>query len=370
MCSRHLSFGPVSSALWMLRSTLFAWGMLGLATANPSHAALEDEDLAQVYGGKGFVSIATGSVQPVARAPAIASVITAADIEAIGARTVEEALVMVPGLHVSRSSLIYNPIYSFRGIQTQFNPQVLVLVNDVPQTSIFGGDRGNAWGTVPVELISRIEVMRGPGSALYGADALTGVINIVTKTPEELKGSRLYGSYGSYQSTEGTATHAVAEGPVQYMAFVHVGRTDGPDQTVRADQQTGWDHRFGTSASKAPGPLNLSVRAVDAGFDMRFDDFIFRGSWKKRMDVGTSVGVASALDPNGNGWGDRYNLDLGWHNATSFKDWDLSLRATYDDANEQADLTLLPAGAAFPPISSFPNGILGDLGKWQRQSRS
>src|SRR5574337_1806620 len=236
MCSRHLSFGPVSSALWMLRSTLFAWGMLGLATANPSHAAVEDEDLAQIYGGKGFVSIATGSVQPVARAPAIATVITAADIEAVGARTVDEALVMVPGLHVSRSSYFYNSIYAFRGIQTQYNPQVLVLVNDVPQTSIFGGDRGTAWGSVPVELISRIEVMRGPGSALYGADALTGVINIVTKSPDELKGSRVYGSYGTYQSGDLMASHAASDGPLQLAAYVRAGTTDGPDNTIRADR--------------------------------------------------------------------------------------------------------------------------------------
>jgi outer membrane receptor protein involved in Fe transport len=343
------------------------WSCLSLA-AMAGTATPDEEDLAQIYGGKGFVSIATGSVQPVTRAPAVATVITAADIEAIGARTVEDALVMVPGLHVSRSSYFYNSIYSFRGIDTQFNPQVLVLVNDVPLTSVLLGDRGSGSGTIPVELISRIEVMRGPGSALYGADALTGVINIITKSPEELKGSRLYGSYGTYQTGELIASHGVAEGPVQYVGYVRVGKTDGPDETIRADRQTGLDHLFGTSASKAPGPLNLGMEGVDAGVDMRFEDFTLRANYKRRTDVGTAVGVASALDPKGNGWGDRLGLDFGWRNNKLANDWDLSLRATYTHTNEHSKLILFPPGVAFPPISTFSDGILGNVATWQRQS--
>lgn len=359
----------------LLRATRLAlamWGCLGLAFAATAAAPPpEEEDLAQIYGGKGFVSIATGSVQPVARAPAIATVITAADIEAIGARTVDEALVMVPGLHVSRSSFFYNPIYSFRGVDTQYNPQVLVLLNDVPLTSVFLGDRGTAWGSVPVELISRIEVMRGPGSALYGADALTGVINIITKTPAEQEGTRVYGSYGTYQSSELTATQARGEGPLQYSGFLHVAQTDGPDQTVRADRQTELDAMLGTSASRAPGPLNLGVKGVDAGFDVRYEDFILRAGYKNRSDVGTAVGVASALDPKGTGWGDSYALDFGWRNTNLVKNWDLSVRATYEDSNDHSDPTLFPPGVAFPPITpvgSFPDGMRSKISKWERQA--
>lgn len=369
MPASHLTFELPSGALRVVARALAAWGALGLGALAYAGEALEEDDLVQIYGGKGFVSIATGSVQPVARAPAIATVITAADIEAIGARTVEDALVMVPGLHVSRSAYFNNPIYSFRGVHTQFNPQVLVLVNDVPQTNVFGGDRGTAWGTVPVELISRIEVMRGPGSALYGADAVTGVINIITKSPEEQKGTRLYGSYGSYQSAAATLAHGSTDGPIHYSAFVHVGRTDGADGTIRADRQTQLDALFGTSASRAPGAQNLGLRAVDAGFEARYEDFTLRGNAKKRDDVGTSVGVANALDPHGKGWEERYSLDLGWRNNSLFKNWDLSLRAAYDDYNDHADLTLLPAGATvFPFVSTFPQGMLGEVSKWQRQS--
>ena len=61
-----------------------------------------------------------------------------------------------------------------------------MLINGIPITNLFQGDRNLVWGGMPVEAISRIEVIRGPGSALYGADAFAGVINIVTKTPMRL----------------------------------------------------------------------------------------------------------------------------------------------------------------------------------------
>ena len=131
-------------------------------------AQAEEEELAMAYGDKSFVSIATGSRQPIARAPSVASVITSEDIKAIGAADLDEVLETVPGIHVARSPLGYNPIYTIRGIYSQYNPQVLMLVNGIPITGVIFGDRSNIWGGMPVENISRIEVIRGPGSAIYG----------------------------------------------------------------------------------------------------------------------------------------------------------------------------------------------------------
>src|SRR5665647_3955438 len=126
----------------------------------------EEDELALAYGDKSFVTIATGSKQPIARAPSVASVITAEDIQAIGASDIDEVLETVPGLHVSRSPIGYNPIYTIRGISTQYNPQVLMLVNGIPVTAAYVGDRSQIWAGMPVENIARIEVIRGPGSCL------------------------------------------------------------------------------------------------------------------------------------------------------------------------------------------------------------
>jgi iron complex outermembrane receptor protein len=97
----------------------------------------EEEDLALVYGDKSTVSIATGSHQAITRAPSAATVITSRDIEAMGVTDLDQALESVPGLHVSMNNIASNPIYSFRGISTIHNPQVLMLVNGIPITNVF-----------------------------------------------------------------------------------------------------------------------------------------------------------------------------------------------------------------------------------------
>ena len=123
----------------------------------------EEEALIELYGDEEVISIATGNAQPISRAPAVASVITAKEIREMGATDIDDVLETVPGLHVARSNIGYNPIYTFRGIYSGQNPQVLMLVNGIPITNFFSGDRNLVWGGFPVESISRIEVIRGPG---------------------------------------------------------------------------------------------------------------------------------------------------------------------------------------------------------------
>jgi outer membrane cobalamin receptor len=133
----------------------------------------DEEDLAQSYGEQPYVTIATGTRQATARAPAITTVITAADIAAMGAIDLDDVLETVPGVHVSRFTQGFSPAYVIRGVNLGSNPQVLMLINGVPITKLYAGNRGNIWGGYPVENIARVEIIRGPGSALYGADAAT-----------------------------------------------------------------------------------------------------------------------------------------------------------------------------------------------------
>lgn len=76
----------------------------------------DEEELAQAFGDQATISIATGAKQPISRAPAVATVITAADIEAMGATDLDEVLETVPGFHVARSTQGYSPVYVVRGV--------------------------------------------------------------------------------------------------------------------------------------------------------------------------------------------------------------------------------------------------------------
>lgn len=336
---------------------------LAFAWAAGAHAApqTEEEELALAYGDKTFVSIASGSRQPIARAPSVASVVTAEDIAAIGAADLDEVLETVPGLHVARS-IGYNPIYTIRGISTQYNPQVLVLVNGIPITGVYFGDRSQIWGGMPVENIARIEVIRGPGSALYGADAFSGVINIITKTATDIGGTELGLRAGSFDSRDGWIQYGGVLGSYSVAAYLRAGSTDGQRRIITADALT--DTPFPTLA---PGPVNLGRETIDGRFDLSCGKWRLRAGYQRRdngNNGSTGAGVASALDPTGSNFGQRTSADLTYQDTNFAPDLDVTAQASYLHIVEQSDLTLYPPG--FP---GFPEGVIGNPDKWERHLR-
>ena len=271
-------------------SVYLVLALLAMAWSVSSYAATqsEEDELALAYGDKSFVSIATGSKQPIARAPSVATVITEEDIKAIGAADIDEVLETVPGLHVSRSPIGYNPIYTIRGIDTQYNPQVLMLVNGIPITGVFVGNRSQIWGGMPVENIARIEVIRGPGSALYGADAFAGVINIITKTAADINGTELGMRAGSFNSGDAWLQYGGNTHGFDTAAYLRVGHTDGQHQIIDADVLTG------TPYSLAPGPVNVGHDAIDGRIDFSRNKWKLRAGIQQRSNGGSGAGAASA----------------------------------------------------------------------------
>jgi outer membrane receptor protein involved in Fe transport len=333
-----------------------------------AQTASEEEELAQVYGDKTTISIATGAPQALRRAPAVATVITAQDIAAMGATGIDEVLESVPGIHVSRSSNSHAPLYLIRGIHSEFNAQTLMLLNGVPLTTLFVGNRGLGWGDMPIENIARIEIIRGPGSALYGADAFSGVINVITKTAADVGGAELGVRVGSFRSRDGWAQYGGRLGGYDLAAYLRVGSTDGQRETVAADQQTLLDGAFNTGASLAPGAMNTGFKAVDASADVSRGKLRLRGSYKLRDDLQTGAGVAGALDPVGRYRIQRVTSDLSWSDLELGEDWRGTLTASHLNYQQtfNVPLQLFPPGAFG---GSFPKGMLGAPSTWERQLR-
>jgi outer membrane receptor protein involved in Fe transport len=344
----------------------------------------EEEALLQIYGDEEMISIATGSRRPIAKAPAVASVITAEDIKAIGGTDLDEVLETVPGLHVARSFIGYNPIYTFRGIYSDFNPQVLVLINGIPTTNLFQGDRHQIWGGMPVEAIARIEVIRGPGSALYGADAFAGVINIITKTNQDIEGTEVGVRPGSFDTWDAWALHGGTWGGFDVAAVLEYHVTSGQREIIDADAQTVFDDLFGTSASLAPGPVNLQRENFDARLDIARGDWRLRAGLQRRRDWGNGAGVAQALDPNNRFASDRWNVDLTYHNPEFAENWDVTAQLSYLDTSQEVErnLVLFPPGTLLPIGSdgnitdprvgrrvTFPDGFIGNPEVFERHAR-
>lgn len=350
----------------MRRRPLF--GACLLVCAGAVVAATDEDELAAAFGDQASVSIATGTRQPLRRAPAVASVIRAEDIAALGATDLDQLLESVPGLHVSRSNQAWGPLYLIRGIASEFNPQTLMLVNGVPVTTLFVGNRGNVWGGLPVDNIARIEVIRGPGSALYGADAYAGVVNIVTKTAEDLNGTELGVRIGAPGLRDAWVQHGGPLGPVRVAAYLRLARVEGLRRTVEVDAQSLLDGVFGTRASLAPGSTQLGYRALDAGLDLAWQALRLRAGYKLRDDVATGAGVASALDPVGRLRSARLLLDLSRTDLGLGGGWTLDLLASqmHYEQTVPVPLQLFPPGAFG---GSFPNGMVGAPETWERQRR-
>lgn len=143
--------------------------------------------------------------------PSTVSILTAEDIRLSGAATLADVLRRVAGVDVMTLSAS-QPDVSIRGFNRELSNKVLVLVDG---RSIYLDMLGTVlWETLPVALeeVERIEVVRGPGSAVYGANAVTGVINIITRAPGE-GGSMLVGEAGTAGTLRGEAIASGRTGP-------------------------------------------------------------------------------------------------------------------------------------------------------------
>ena len=168
------------------------------------------EQLMQVKVEK--VVTASRFSQRVTEAPASMTVITSDDIRKYGYRTLADVLRSVPGLYVS-----YDRNYSYLGVEGfnrpgDFNSRVLLMIDghrlndNIFDTAAIGSEL-----PLDIDLIDHIEFMRGPGSSLYGSNALFGVINIITRRPEDIS-RELSVSAADSESWSGRASYGTSFG--------------------------------------------------------------------------------------------------------------------------------------------------------------
>ena len=333
-------------------------GLLALHTASVAAQDSAEEELLLFYGDRSTVSIATGAPRPLSRVPSVATVITAEEIAAMGATDLDEVLETVPGLHVERSANNYSPLYVIRGVFSQFTPQVLMLQNGQPITTLFQGNKGNLWGGYPVDHIARIEVIRGPGSALYGSDAFSGVINIITKSAADTPGTEVGGRYGSFDSKDVWVQHGGRHGAVDVAAYLRLGSTDGFKSNIPR------------AAAGTSGPVNLGHDSVDGNLDVSYQNWRGRLGYKLRDHLETAAGIAQALDPIGRQKSERLTGDLSWTKPKLTDNWGAGFTAGYLQYTQliPVDFQLFPPGTSFG-FGTTTNGFLGGPETWERQLR-
>ncbi|PWK50733.1 TonB-dependent receptor plug domain-containing protein [Pleionea mediterranea] len=342
-------------------------GLVLIVLAHADEDNFGEDEFGGFFDDEEFVSIATGSKKLISKAPAVATLIRADEIKAMGYRTLSEALESVPGLHVSHSSQLYSPKIIIRGISSTFNPQTLVLVDGVPITSIVRGDRHAVWGDFPVNSIQRIEVIRGPGSALYGADAFSGIINIITKTADDIDNNQVGVSIGSYNTREAWYLSKYIDGDFKLSLTGEFITTDGFDALIDTDIQSSIDAlELAPPASYAPGNASLGYKGIDLRFDVSYLDFDLKVGFQDRDNVGHGQGSAGALDPVGRFNSEKFLANL-TYNLTKTNNWVSDINLSYYRSNQKVekDLLLFPPGAFF---GAFPEGLIGNPEWFERTS--
>src|SRR3982075_3947619 len=200
MATNHKqNIGSVNSAkrIFLFAALVFVFVANASAQNLPDVTAMSVEDLMNVQ-----VTSVSKRTQKVADAAAAVFVITQEDIRRSGATSIPEALRLVPGLEVARIDENKWAIGS-RGFNGRFDNKLLVLIDGRSvYTPLFSGVYWNVQD-VMLEDIDRIEVIRGPGATLWGANAVNGVINIISKKAKDTEGAVVAAGAGNEEGGSG-----------------------------------------------------------------------------------------------------------------------------------------------------------------------
>jgi iron complex outermembrane recepter protein len=349
--------------------------------ALPDLTALNIEDLMNVD-----VTSAAKKEQKLSQVSSALFVITTEDIRRSGATNIPDLLRMVPGLQVAQISPS-NWAISARGFNGQYSNKLLVLIDGrTVYTPIFSGVFWDAQD-VPLDAIARIEVIRGPGATVWGANAVNGVISIITKnardtqrgmvtanggTLDHIGGTIRYGgplgSRGAYRVfTDGfemghflTPEHQNAEDDwyIFHAGFRADGQVSAKDSlTLEGEGIRGNAGEMSNSIVSLQPPLNAILGLRD-----RFTGWSVLGRWKREFSGGSETDLQIYFDRSSRG-DTTYGLGLNtvdldfqhhvlWGRRQDFV-WGLGYRLNSDQTADDFRVSFQPQALNTQIFSSF-----------------
>lgn len=146
------------------------------------------------------VVTASGFLQTTAEAPSTITVITAQQIAERGYEQLQDALRDIPGIDMIHINGYAPTLIYFRGMYGAENLRALLMIDGIVENNIIGSN-DMAGPAYSLHNVQRIEIIWGPASALYGANAFGGVINIITKKGADMNGMHAEQGYGSFNTS-------------------------------------------------------------------------------------------------------------------------------------------------------------------------
>lgn len=278
--------------------------------------------------------------------PGMATILLGDDLRVRGVRTVWEALALVPGIDQGLETTGERQILS-RGVgQGYASGNVKFLLNGVPMNSTFIGT-ANPVLNLPIEQVQRIDVIRGPGSSVYGEFAYAGVVDIVTRQ----SGRELHLRAGGASDYGGGAiwTWQVPDRDVQFSINLAGLEGDGGDVEAGADALFALGQ---AERSFAPGPVNQAQRYRSLFADLRWGN-LFASVAVLDDAYGDHFGINHFLSPDDGGLASRqrdWTLQVGYDHQHSDR---LNVRLRFQamrHGHERDRLYVFPAEDEAPAI--------------------
>lgn len=290
----------------LLRCAVPVLAACACAAVQAGEAAAADEDLASllaapVYGSSRLAG-ASKYEQDAAEAPTLVYVRTAGEIRAQGYRTLAEVLDSMPGVHL-RSDRVYTHV-GVRGINPpgDYSARLLVLIDGVRvNESIYDSATLGREFPLDIALIERVEFMPGPGSSLYGSNALLGVVNVVTRSPSQLAGLNASAEWAGGERRRLALSWGGEAGPVRLLLGAARERSRGRDLHFPALDTPQTNHGW---AIGQDGEANDTVYLKG-----RWSDFTLSVTWSDRTKD----------DPTGS-FGTVFNMPSGSTDRYTFAD--------------------------------------------------
>ena len=298
---------------------LFAFAQADLPTT-PDLQAEEKlllQEIPSVYGASKYE-------QKVTEAPSSVSIVTAGEIKKFGYRTLADILRSIRGFYIS-----YDRNYSYVGVRGfsrpgDYNARILLLVNGHRlNDNIFDSALVGTEGVLDVDLIERVEIIRGPSSSLYGSNAFFAVVNIITKRGRDLQGAEVSGEVGSFDTYKGRLSYGRrfsngVEGLLSGSYYTSEGQRlffkefDDPATNNGVAENSDDDHS----------------RSVFGRFSWR--DFTLQGAYASR-EKGIPTGSFGTVfnDPQNQTVDTLAYIDLGYEHIFNTQ-WQLMARLFYD----------------------------------------
>jgi iron complex outermembrane receptor protein len=322
--------------------------------------------------------------QKVSETAAAIFVITQEDIRRSGATSIPEALRLAPGVTVSRIDSNSWAI-GVRGLASGFSRSLLVLIDGRSvYTPLFAGVYWDVQDTL-LEDIDRIEVIRGPGGTIWGANAVNGVINIITKNAAETHGLLITGGGGSEEKGFGSARYGgTIGGNFNYRVYGKGFRRDGQFTPHLSDNddwhmgrggfRTDWDFSEGNNLTvqgdiyRGKSGIRAQVSSFSAPFSMVVEKdtdlsgMNLIGRWSRALSQTSDLALQIYYDRTFRrepAFHERRNtVDFDFHHRfklTGHQEliWGLGYRYTKDDIESVPTLVVSPEDRADNLFSAF-----------------